>query len=286
MKIIMFGAGASARMLYDELCKTHEIVAFADNDPQKWGKELHGLKIYAPQECLQAVQYDRIVVSAFCGLKEIRQQCLELGVPEEKIITTFFESSQESRKIFLKNLAPLLSEYEQEADVAEAGVYRGEFARWINFYFPNRTLHLFDTFEGFQERDLVVEREGAFSEEGVGHFSDTSVDLVMEQMPYPKQCQVHKGYFPDTAQGLERRFCFVNLDMDLYLPIYNGLRLFQNRMTPNGVILVHDYFSSGYKGAKAAVEQFLSECGGEIQKYPIGDDASILLTGRWKQESP
>lgn len=281
MKMIMFGAGASGRMLYDELSLKNEIVAFVDNDPRKWGKELCGVKIYDPKTCLLSEQYDMVVVSAFCGLKEIHQQCLELGVPEDKITTSFFSSSQEARKTFLKNLAPLLAEYEQAADVAEAGVYRGEFAKWINACFPDRVLHLFDTFEGFDARDLEQERQYAFSEEGEGHFSDTSVELVLAQMPYPEKCQVHKGYFPDSAKGLEGKFCFVNLDLDLYLPIYHGLLFFRDKMTEHGVILVHDYYSSGYKGARTAVEQFLQECGGRISKYPIGDDASVLLAGKW-----
>lgn len=282
MEIIMFGAGASAHVLYDEVSQRGNVAAFADNDAKKWGQSLFGVPICRPEECLAGMEYDQVVVSAFCGLEEIRQQCLALGVPPEKIVTSYFESSKESRKVFLKNLSSLLNEYEQEADVAEAGVYRGEFAKWINFYFPNRVLHLFDTFEGFDDRDLAVERERGFSEEEAGHFCETSVDVVMEQMPYPEQCRIHKGYFPDTAAGLERRFCFVNLDMDLYLPIYRGLQFFQDRMTANGIILVHDYYSSGYKGARAAVDAFLSESGKAIRKYPIGDDASVMLAGNWK----
>lgn len=55
----------------------------------------------------------------------------------------------ESRQIFLQNLAGILDSYEQEASVAETGVFQGEFAKWINQYFPNCVLHLFDTFQGF-----------------------------------------------------------------------------------------------------------------------------------------
>lgn len=283
MDVIMFGAGASAHALYGEVSRQHTVIAFADNDREKWGKALYGVTICAPAECLASMRYDAVVISAFCGLEEIRQQCLDLGVPEEKIVTSFFDSSKESRKVFLKNLAKLLDGYEQEADVAEAGVYRGEFAQWINQCFPNRTLHLFDTFEGFDQRDLVVERERSFSQEEQGHFDETSVELVMGRMPHPERCRVHKGYFPDTAEGLTRKFCFVNLDLDLYQPIYKGLCLFRTKMLDHGVILVHDYFASGYKGASAAVDQFVSECGGAIGKYPIGDNASILLAGKWNQ---
>lgn len=281
MKVIMFGAGASAHVLYEEISKQHTVVAFADNDEGKWGKSIRNVTIYPPKECLSGMAYDAVVISAFCGLEEIRQQCLEMGVPQEKIITSFFESSRESRQVFLKNLAELLADRGQPGDVAEAGVYRGEFAQWINLYFPDRTLHLFDTFEGFDPRDLCVEKERGFSQEAAGHFCETSVELVLGRMPYPENCRVHKGYFPDTARDLEQRFCFVNLDLDLYLPIYHGLHLLKDKMTPEGVILVHDYFASGYKGARAAVDQFLSECGGTIHGYPIGDNASILLVGQW-----
>ena len=35
-------------------------------------------------------------------------------------------------------------------------------------------------------------------------------------------------------------------------------------MTEQGVILVHDYYSAGYKGVKAAVEEFLKEYPGAV----------------------
>ncbi|MBR4209498.1 MAG: hypothetical protein IKQ96_04675, partial [Lachnospiraceae bacterium] len=38
--------------------------------------------------------------------------------------------------------------------VAELGVYRGQFASCMNRLFPERTLYLFDTFEGFDPEEL------------------------------------------------------------------------------------------------------------------------------------
>ena len=37
MKAIVFGATPSAKTVYMEIEKEYEIVALADNDPQKWG---------------------------------------------------------------------------------------------------------------------------------------------------------------------------------------------------------------------------------------------------------
>lgn len=282
MKVIMFGTGTTGRALYRQICETDEVIAFADNNEAKWGTTLFGLTIYKPEECLLRMSYDRVVISAFGGFDEIVRQCIEMGVPKEKIDLSHFETSRKSRITFLRDMAVLLNEYEQEADVAEAGVYYGDFAKWINTYFPARTLHLFDTFEGFDGRDLVVEKEQGFSEEKEGHLSGPTAEIVMEKMPHPERCKVYKGYFPDTAKGIDRKFCFVNLDMDLYQPTYNGLYFFQDKMTQNGVIIVHDYYTEGYKGAKAAVDQFCQECEGRIVRYPIGDGVSIMLAGKWQ----
>jgi O-methyltransferase len=44
-----------------------------------------------------------------------------------------------------------------EGNVAELGVFRGDFAKFINISFPDRKLYLFDTFEGFDEKDIEAE---------------------------------------------------------------------------------------------------------------------------------
>lgn len=41
--------------------------------------------------------------------------------------------------------------------LAEAGVYRGAFARAINKRFPDVDLFLYDTYEGFTDQDMEIE---------------------------------------------------------------------------------------------------------------------------------
>ena len=57
-------------------------------------------------------------------------------------------------------------------------------------------------------------------------FKETSLDVVMAKMTFGENVIVKKGYFPETTEGIEDTFCFVNLDMDLYLPMLAGLRFF------------------------------------------------------------
>lgn len=286
MKIIIFGTGYFGKALYQRLCSGNDIIAFTSNYIKENEMELFGLPILSPETALLEYSYDAVVIASTTGAEDIFQQCQALGVPENKIIISYAQAPMESRRIFLQNLADILDGYEKDADVAEAGVFQGEFAKWINQFFPNRVLHLFDTFQGFHPDEMLADKKRSFSTaQSHSYYADTSVSLVMGKMSYPEQCRVHKGYFPATAKGINSKFCFVNLDLDLYEPTYQGLYFFQNKMTEHGVILVHDYYSlydaGEYKGVKAAVDQFLAEYSGDIQKYPIGDGYSIMLAGHW-----
>ena len=158
--------------------------------------------------------------------------------------------------------------------VAELGVYKGKFARYINKYFPERELYLFDTFEGFNKADISTEVEKGFSY-GDQDFSNTSVDQVLKLMPFSEKCIIRKGFFPETAKGLEENFVFVSIDTDLYDPIYNGLNYFYPLLKKGGYIFVHDYNNDAYKGAKEAVERFCKE--NNINKVPLPDSCGTAV---------
>ncbi|HET7116107.1 MAG TPA: TylF/MycF/NovP-related O-methyltransferase [Hanamia sp.] len=155
-----------------------------------------------------------------------------------------------------------------EGSVAELGVYKGKFARYINQYFPKRSLYLFDTFEGFDNRDIVAEKENKFST-GDQDFSDTSVESVLKSMPYPEKCIPSKGFFPESAKNIDAAFVFVSIDADLYEPIYNGLVFFYPKLVTGGYIFIHDFNNDNYKGSRKAVEQFCLEQ--KISCLPLPD---------------
>ncbi len=160
--------------------------------------------------------------------------------------------------------------------VAELGVYKGKFSRYINQYFPNRKLYLFDTFKGFDEADIKTEQSNNFSH-GDQDFSNTSVKNVLAIMPHPNQCIIKEGFFPETAKGLEETFAFVSIDTDLYDPIYNGLQYFYPRLVKGGYIFVHDFNNDAYLGAKQAVIKFCSE--NNISFVPLPDSCgSAIIT--------
>jgi O-methyltransferase len=161
-----------------------------------------------------------------------------------------------------------------EGSVAELGVYKGKFARYINQYFPTRSLYLFDTFEGFDDRDIFAEKANKFSS-GEQNFSDTSIESVLKLMEHSKKCIPVKGFFPESAKNIQADFVFVSIDADLYEPIYNGLVFFYPKLVSGGYIFVHDFNNDNYKGARKAVEEFC--LANQINYLPLPDSGGSAV---------
>lgn len=168
-------------------------------------------------------------------------------------------------------------------DYAEFGTWRGYSARII---FMNRSkgaqLHCFDTFEGFDERDLVGEQRHDRGWCRAGHFADTSLDAVRRYIvgdsTDAEALLLHKGYFPDTFAGLENRaWRFVHLDADLYAPTYAALERFYPRLVPGGVVIVHDYNSFYYDGARKAVDEFCMLRGTVPVQLPDSAGSAVIV---------
>lgn len=278
IKAIMFGAGESGRKLLPDVAKKFEIIAFTDNDERKWENRFENIPIYSPEECLTRLDFQYVIISSTFGLDSIKKQCMDKGITEDRLITSYIEAPVESRRIFLHNFAMCCADIDKDAQCAEAGVFTGDFAKYINQYFPDRKLHLFDTFEGFDQRDIDKEKNYHYSLSQAGEYCNPSIEVVMNKMIKPNNCIIHKGYFPQTADGITSKFLFVNLDMDLYEPTYAGLHFFGDKIVQRGGILIHDYFADEFKGPKKAVDEYVAEKK-NIFKVPIGDSSSIFLVG-------
>lgn len=163
--------------------------------------------------------------------------------------------------------------------VAELGVYRGDFAKKINEAFPDRKLFLFDTFEGFDKQDIEFDKSRGYSDLKRGFWktdTPTDVSFIKSIMKYPENCIIKKGYFPDTASGVKDSFVFVNIDVDLFKPIYEGLKFFWPRLEKGGYIFVHDFNNDDWRGVREAVNKFCLENG--ISYIPIPDaHGSVII---------
>lgn len=155
---------------------------------------------------------------------------------------------------------------------AELGVYRGSFARCINALLPERTLYLFDTFEGFDPAEARGQGGGF-----VEAHRNTSAETVLRLLPHPEKTAIRKGLFPQTVQGLEdERFCLVSLDVDLEESSYAGLCWFLPRMSEGGYLLLHDYNNPRLPGVKRALERWEAEHG-RLAAVPLCDRNGTLV---------
>lgn len=285
--VLIYGCGEYGKLALGPLQTeyNYHVLAFIDQKP---GGEWNGIKIDSI-ECIKNYDYDLIIICLddYQTVNEVSETLADIGVNTYKIKTLtydpyYIEVFKNQRSEFMKDTALYMQNLQLEGSVAECGVYRGDSAKFLNRYFCDKKLFLFDTFEGFNEADLNIEKEkigeGFYADYFVRElFTNTSMQIISAKMTNKDNIIYKKGYFPKSAEGVDERFCFVNLDMDLYTPMLAGLQFFYDRMVTNGIILLHDYFHPGLNGVKQAVEDFEQAAGIKLMKFPIGDHCSIAV---------
>ena len=131
---------------------------------------------------------------------------------------------------------------------AEVGVFKGASAKLICEVKGEKTLHLFDTFEGLPEaskEDRNIHQKGQYA---------YGLEDVQQYLSAYDNVQYHKGLFPDsTADVPDQQYAFVHFDVDLYEGTLACLEYFYPKMVHGGVMLSHDY------GILAGVEQAFTE---------------------------
>lgn len=278
-KIIIYGVGSTGRRIFHELKKTNastgEVIAFTDSNPNWWGKDLFGIRIISPDEIVR-LDYSSVIVGTMMYESVVLKLENELHIPKEQVDTSYVATSTAiiNRNKFLSSFARIVYANNIQGSVAEGGVFMGDFAKQINACFPDRRLYLFDTFDGFDMRDVEDEYAKGYSGYEAGHLL-SSEETVKSVLPHPGKAIIRKGYFPETTLGVDDSFIFVNLDFDLYNPTLAGLEFFWGKMVCGGVILVHDYFNVAYKGIEAAINEFC-----ETKKtacIPIADEISVAF---------
>ena len=275
-KVIIYCAAAPGeRVAYTLDSTKYVVVGFLDDNPLLWGEKYCGSVIYPPEK-IKELEYDYIIISAAEYEEIIRKKLLEEYCVDNACILGCQKpingiSCAEERIVMLRRCMDIIQERNITGNMAEVGVYTGEFAKLMNKHMPERKLYLFDTFNGFaSDKDEVDECD-------LENFKDTSVELVLSKMSAPENCIIRQGYFPDTCEGLEDEFCLVSLDCDLYNPILAGLEYFYPRLVKGGYIFVHDFGNWHYTGVKKAVYKYLETHSMAI--VPIVDlGRSIIIT--------
>jgi len=157
--------------------------------------------------------------------------------------------------LICQNVSQILEE-EVPGDFVELGVYKGNSAAVLAALGRRKKRHtyLFDTFSGFDARDLRGMDSGQRAQ-----FADTSLEAVQKLVGADGVTYV-KGFFPDSLSQvtLPERIAVVHIDCDLYEPMKAGLEQFYPRVPSGGLIMLHDYGSGHWPGAKRAIDEFFA----------------------------
>ena len=177
-----------------------------------------------------------------------------------------------------------------DGEIAECGVYQGSSTKILHsFCNPNKKIHLFDTFSGFTEEDLEIEKvKGSLVSHGQPHVN-TSISKVRKNLEFPiddakpisaiDRVMFHVGFVPETFKNVKSTsFSLVHLDLDLYQPTLVSLNFFIPRLSKYGILVLHDYAvpKDGYIGVFKAFED--SEHKQAVYgPLPFGDQSSALF---------
>ena len=272
-RIVILGAGqfglAALSLLNTE---NLEVCAFGDNSPRLWGQNIRSIPVLSVEEAIGfCPNLVLISVADENRSQSLAAQARSLGFAGRLLFMHELRQYFDVRSAVLLRLGESLKKRGIPGSLAELGVYKGDTARKINALFPDRPLYLFDTFEGFDARDVEKAKAQGFSQAEKGGFSGTSPEAVLSRLPFPERAIVRQGYFPETAAGLEaERFALVSLDADLFAPILAGLEFFYPRLNPGGAILLHDFDSRRFPGAGKAVEAY-EKAHGPLPLVPLCD---------------
>ena len=161
--------------------------------------------------------------------------------------------------------------------VAEVGVFKGHFSVKMNELLPDRKLYLYDTFEGFDERDVGLQpdvKNRSWYEWIQNESKQDLISYIKKWLPHAEQVVFRKGYFPDTTKwDTDLTFCLVSIDVDIYRPTLSALEFFYPRLMPGGYIFIHD---GQYDGIQQAIREY-ETIHGLLPIVPICDQSMSYI---------
>jgi O-methyltransferase len=130
---------------------------------------------------------------------------------------------------------------------AEIGIYQGYTSKMIASMCMHKTHYAYDTFEGIVSSDPNNgdnHQNGEFS----CCLSQVKQNINLDNVVYKK------GYFPQTFQEVDSKFCFVYSDIATYVGTKATLEIFTPIMNAGGKIMF--YLDDKCTGVKCAIEEF------------------------------
>ncbi len=239
-----------------------------------------------PLDAAVACEPDMIVLASSNEEDETRLKYMICRADYRGVVVSLFDMFKDfsMKTAVMRKLSWRLDELGVEGAVADLGAYRGDISWQLNALMPHRKLYLFDTFTGYDMRDVAVEEKQGLSDVKTGQYSLTMKELenieerLHLRMPYPENVVIKKGWFPQTAEDLEdEKYAFVHMDTGLYQPTFAGIQYFYPRMNKGGVIVISGYEDGKRRGVYQAICDLETKYGAFLIT-PLGDvDGTVVI---------
>ena len=171
-----------------------------------------------------------------------------------------FRNDQVSLEETNKILELAKSRLASSGDFVELGCYKGDTSLMLAEILKgsDHILYIYDSFEGLPEKSK--NDESTLGEDFRGGELYVTKREVKERflragLSVPV---IKKAWFNElTNADLPERIGFAFLDGDFYESIRDSLRLVEDKMENDGIIIVHDYTNPALPGVKKAVDEWL-----------------------------
>jgi O-methyltransferase len=170
-------------------------------------------------------------------------------------------------------------------DFVECGVWRGGSMQAVALALmdlgaADRSLHLFDTFEGMPPPTDKDRRDETTAEELLAAHDKShrvwaiagldDVQEAMREVAYPPELvHFHKGLVEDTIPSrAPEQIALLRLDTDWYESTRHELEHLYDRLSPGGILILDDY--GDWEGARLAADEFLTARAESLFLHPAG----------------
>lgn len=169
-------------------------------------------------------------------------------------------------ELFITNLELCSKFLHVEGDIVECGVWRGGMiAAMAELAGENRTVHLFDSFEGLPPAKEVDGKDALHWQADTtspNYYNNCAADesfaIDSLQKANHKRYQLYKGWFQDTLSSYRgNNIAILRLDGDWYDSVKECLVKLFPLVAEGGVIIIDDYYT--WDGCSKAVHDYLSE---------------------------
>lgn len=167
-----------------------------------------------------------------------------------------------------------------EGDFAECGVWKGfSFAfltKYLDFGKIDKSLYLYDTYQGIPEEMNSENRSNAVYEKDIANDPDAILKIVQKRFATLPNVEIVQGMVPDSfAQACPEKIALLHLDMNSTASEIAALDALFDRVVPGGMIVFDDYGWTGYSAQRHAENAWMAERGHTILELPTGQGLVI-----------